>query len=570
MANYNLQILVKAVDNATGPLGAASKGVKGLATQAAAAGGILVAFGAICKEVFEFGQEGAQLQRLATAGENLATSMGGSMDDILTSVRRASLGMVADSDIIAGANKAMMLGLGANADQMGNLMEIAAFRARAMGISTTQAFDDIVRGIGRTSPLILDNLGIVLDAKTRYKEYADAVGVSTAELTKQQKIQILLSGVLEEGNTLMAEAGGLAIDNAGAFEQLAASQQNWSDQLKKDVAGPMADFATGLRLILFGGQELVTQFDAATLSVTKTAGTFEEYSSKLTHNAEVMGYQIDAQGNLIRVTGEGEFQVRELIQANYKLTHSQWDAINSSIEFADKLSIQRERLYGTKGATVELTEELLTDAEATDLVTEAFKEAGIGGDILTGILIELGIETDKSGEASARAEQQIIMITDAFISGRINAEQFKEALARIQQGVDKLDFGGGVKEADRLASAINNIPSHKTVTVDMHTRGFEDASGASSTPTPSREPEDGRRRQHGGITRGSTLVGEGGPELAVFPIGTRILPNWYPETQQALGGSTTIVKEYNLHIHTSAPTEPIIATFEMMSVLAGD
>ena len=35
-------------------------------------------------------------------------------------------------------------------------------RGRAMGLSTTQAFGDIVTGIGRMSPLILDNLGICL------------------------------------------------------------------------------------------------------------------------------------------------------------------------------------------------------------------------------------------------------------------------------------------------------------------------------------------------------------------------------------------------------------------------
>jgi len=46
----------------------------------------------------------------------------------------------------------MMLGLGADAEQMGKLMEVARFRGRAMGLTTAQAFSDIVTGVDGPRP----------------------------------------------------------------------------------------------------------------------------------------------------------------------------------------------------------------------------------------------------------------------------------------------------------------------------------------------------------------------------------------------------------------------------------
>jgi hypothetical protein len=163
--------------------------------------------------------------------QTLANSYGDSLDQIISKVSEASLGTVSNMSIIESSNKAMMLGVSGSADELASLMEIAALRGRAMGISTTQAFDDMVRGIGRMSPMILDNLGIVVDAEGTYGAYAESIGKSSSELTRSEKIQALLNKVIEEGNELLDEAGGLVDDNAAKYERLQARIDNYQATL---------------------------------------------------------------------------------------------------------------------------------------------------------------------------------------------------------------------------------------------------------------------------------------------------------------------------------------------------
>jgi hypothetical protein len=180
---------------------------------------------------YKLGEIGAQNSRLIESGQTLATMYGSSMDNILESVSAASLGTVSDLNIIRAANRAMMLGVSADADELARLMEIAALRARAMGITTTQAFDDMILGIGRGSYEILDNLGIVISMKETYDKYATSIGKTALELTKQEKTQAILNSVMEEGNILLEKSGGLVDDNASKYERLEARIDNYQATL---------------------------------------------------------------------------------------------------------------------------------------------------------------------------------------------------------------------------------------------------------------------------------------------------------------------------------------------------
>src|SRR5690606_6568022 len=101
-------------------------------------------------------------------------------------------------------------------------------------------FDQIVRGIGRLSPKILDNLGIIVDADVTYAEYAKSIGKAANELTEVEKRQALVNAVIADTAPLLAESGGLAEDSAAAWEQMDAAQKNYFDNLKADAADLMS------------------------------------------------------------------------------------------------------------------------------------------------------------------------------------------------------------------------------------------------------------------------------------------------------------------------------------------
>ena len=157
-SNGFLNQLAKDAKSATSGTDSLIGSVRSLTTSAAAMTAVVVGAGLAISKAFEFSEEGAQLERLRASSDALATHYGANMTDMVSTLRTASQGTIADTDLMLSANKAMMLGVTANSDQMANLLQIAALRGRAMGEDVTKAFNDIVVGIGRMSPRILENL----------------------------------------------------------------------------------------------------------------------------------------------------------------------------------------------------------------------------------------------------------------------------------------------------------------------------------------------------------------------------------------------------------------------------
>jgi len=190
--------------------------MRGLADGLKAVGAAFAAWGVkeLAQTGYEMARLGAQSLRLKESFEQLADAYQGNSQAILDTLKQASQGAISETNLILGANRAMMLGLGANAEQLGKLMEVAAFRARAMGISTTQAWDNIVTGIGRKSPLILDNLGIV--------------GLKMDENTSKAE---LMAQVIEQGQKMIADAGGTTVDALAKMEQLEAKTEDLKAKL---------------------------------------------------------------------------------------------------------------------------------------------------------------------------------------------------------------------------------------------------------------------------------------------------------------------------------------------------
>lgn len=303
----------------------------GLKAGAALAGATAAIFA--FKQVFDFGEEAAAIDRLQIASGNLANSMGADMDQIVAKIRQASLGTVSDYDIMASASKAMMLGVSADADELANLMEVAALRGRAMGLSTTQAFDDIVRGIGRMSPQIIDNLGIIMDAENTYKNYADSIGKSASELTALEKRQALLNRVLDEGNAQLKKVGGLSEDAASGFERLKANVKNLGDEVKTGLLPYLSDALNMFNDLVFGQKESIIHFRTEEMEIRNSASTYSEYIRQMEDVAagrDLVLYK----GNLLTE------QNRALVESNVVATESEWKLAQVEAELNKEMEMR--------------------------------------------------------------------------------------------------------------------------------------------------------------------------------------------------------------------------------------
>lgn len=197
-------------------------------------GKIIEGFG----KAFDFAKQGAELARLQTAFENLGKS-----EADLNTLRAASLGAINDQNLMLAANRANLLHVTSSTDELARLMQVAAVRGRAMGVDTTQALNDIVTGIGRVSPRILDNIGIITDSNATFSKYATSIGKTADTLTDAEKRQALLNKVIEES----AKLGPLLDDQATKYERIQAKIDDLGQKASRVFAGilePVVDNAS--------------------------------------------------------------------------------------------------------------------------------------------------------------------------------------------------------------------------------------------------------------------------------------------------------------------------------------
>lgn len=208
----------------------------------------LAATAMVVQRVAAFGMEAAKLATqnaaVETSFRDLAAGVGQSSDEILDSLRATSDGTISDYDLMLSANRAMMLGVADTAEEMSSLLDIARRRGQAMGLTTQQAFNDIVTGLGRGSALILDNLGIVIDLEQAYESYAAQMGKTANQLTDVEKKQAMVNQVMRE----TANAGGETL--ASPWEQYEAAVSNvtvaFGDLIAVPVSAWMGELAEKL------------------------------------------------------------------------------------------------------------------------------------------------------------------------------------------------------------------------------------------------------------------------------------------------------------------------------------
>jgi hypothetical protein len=172
------------------------------------------------KKAMDFAKEGAKIQQTMDA---TAKAFGVSVDEMLRKLREASAGTISDADLIASANKMMALNVTTDLDKIAKALEIARARAKVMGLSATQAFEDLGTGVGRMSPLILDNLGLMVKGFAA-KAKASGKAATSAEL---------LNTVLEQNLELAKRVNAGTLTMAERFAKLDTTAKNLGDSFKR-------------------------------------------------------------------------------------------------------------------------------------------------------------------------------------------------------------------------------------------------------------------------------------------------------------------------------------------------
>lgn len=429
-----------------------------LGAGAVLAGGVLTV-----KEFYGAAREGASMMRLKESSRNLAKGMGADMDVIVASVRKASNYTVSELGAIESVSKAMMLGLGADTEKYSQLMQIAAFRGRAMGLSTEQAFSDIVRGIGRMSPLILDNLGIVVDGEATMEAYAESVGKVADELTRAEKVSALFARVLDEGNLLMEQSGGFADDALSAYERQEARMQDLVNR-GKEWLSVNTDLPQVLYQATFAQGDLNTALEEESRRLLIASSSFEEYSHWLWELSDRTGITIAR----VRKHALGS---NEVTYAYERAIVVQEDYNASLVEGETEMESYKKSLREVKEQIDEISPPDLSPEEIIaniKVVTEAVQESG---NTIADFATEWG---DKRLVEGGDAWREFFGgIDEVAGTGIVSMHDFKDASEDIFQ--TWLQSGKTAEDTAKMNEELKKLNAEQVFGVNLDVLGTEDA-----------------------------------------------------------------------------------------------
>jgi hypothetical protein len=247
-------------------------------------------------QVIQFGLEVSKLAGQAEAVRNQFDRLPGSVY-VMQELRKATGDTVSQFDLMKTAIKAANFGI--ELSKLPKLLEFATLRAQQTGQSVDYLVESIIMGIGRKSPMILDNLGISLLA---IREKLKGVGTEAATVgdftkiigdiadeslgnmaafsdnasTKIERLQaswtdlkIAIGDVANESNILGASIDALTI----SMQIMATDNIDFWDKVKVFIntsIGGATNYAITLAEIIAKNQALANESKKATDNATKT------------------------------------------------------------------------------------------------------------------------------------------------------------------------------------------------------------------------------------------------------------------------------------------------------------
>ncbi len=257
------------------------------------------------QKAWNVAEQASRYEQSREAFHSMATSMGKDATVEFEKIRKASGGLIDDQALTEAANKALSLGI--PIEKIGDLMLIARAKSRDMGTTAQQAFTDIATGVGRASPLILDNLGLVMKVGAANDAMAASLGKTVAELTDQEKKTAILNATLAAGKEALAR---------------------YDLEQKTTAENMQAMKATAANLELLMGQGIIR-------AVSGAVGAFQSLSAASMTVSSGIWKMIEAKERLAAFATFGEAERQHMELAKQASQNAAAD-FKSSLEYAGK------------------------------------------------------------------------------------------------------------------------------------------------------------------------------------------------------------------------------------------
>lgn len=172
-----------------------------------------------------------ELQQVSAAFNAITADMQGGAEGMLKALQDGSGQMVTNTELMTAYNKANSLVGEDFANRLPEAMQLLQKQAAATGEDMSFFTDSLVTGIGRMSPMILDNLGLQVSLAEANQKYAESIGKNVDELTKQEQQTALMNEVMGQLAEKTAELPDVANSATAVWTQFQTQVANTKDEL---------------------------------------------------------------------------------------------------------------------------------------------------------------------------------------------------------------------------------------------------------------------------------------------------------------------------------------------------
>lgn len=209
-----------------------SDSLRRMSREFARAGLIMTGVGtAIAGGAFLLGKSGAEITAVSDAFEGLANKAGTSKDALLQALTEASGGTISAKDLMVGALAATAAGITPSTETLAALMVTARDSAREMGLTTQEAFQQLVGAVKAGSDEAFAALGITINAEDAFKEYAKTIRRAPADFTPAERAQALLNIALADADKKFRKLAFTTPTASEQFQRFSTRARDARDQL---------------------------------------------------------------------------------------------------------------------------------------------------------------------------------------------------------------------------------------------------------------------------------------------------------------------------------------------------
>lgn len=342
----------------------------------------------------DLAKTGASALDVTRSFNNLAGASGRTGAVLLQSMREAAAGTIRDTALMTSASTGLLLTQGRIASELPRLIEIARASAQTTGESVGFIFDSLVKGIARGSPEIIDNAGITLDAAVAFETYAQSIGKTVDQLTKQERQQATLNAVMQSGSEIVKQVG---LDNDSAATRIA----------RAEVA--VSNLATAF------AQRLAP-------AVASGAQTLADFLSKGDPLAQIEAPKSQLDTTLVQQAANYEDYGRRVAAANAAISASAGPVVSA-------LAGQRAQIEPLSAAQFAYVQSLIARGQSEQQAVASARSLGEVNAYLASALGQASKESQETQQSLAALGPRLLEVAGASDTGRIGVTQLLDSFA---------------------------------------------------------------------------------------------------------------------------------------------